>query len=149
MLNEQTMSRIRINLLQHTSPATRRRLHCDKILQSGHTLVTQFTWDSRRWKWLSSAASASENNTQELGEQAYNINEVTQRCPKRHFANIKKSILCETPEKKHSQGLRRWACYQTSRQGCRGWDWKPQTRPSHHGEGSQSWFYWQLKLLFR
>ena len=86
-----------------------------------------------------------ENDTRGLGEVMHNSNKVRQRCPQGQASPTSNYQFAERQEiQYHAHGLRRWACCQTLCQGCLSWDqreWKAQTLPNQHGEGSQSWIY--------
>ena len=79
-LNRQWLE-FELTLYNTLRPATWRRWHNDKKLWSGQSLATEYTWCSRSWRWHSAADPTPDNNTQGLGEQMQNSNEVTLWCP--------------------------------------------------------------------
>ena len=80
-LAEQTVIRVRINLVQHTKPShmTSMKPRQETLIRTkpGHRIHLAL----RSWSDIQQLTPTPENNTQGFGEQMESSNEVTQRCP--------------------------------------------------------------------
>ena len=104
-LAEQTVIRIRINLVQHTKPSHTTSVTRQETLigtKIGHRIHLAL----KKLKLGSIVLPTSENNTQVLGERIQNGNEVTQRCPQIYVSPTSKYKFSERHGKQyHAHGL--------------------------------------------
>ena len=105
MLTEQTVIRVRINLVQHTKLSSDR----DKTWPPITPRAQEAEGD------IQQLTPTPESDTQRLGEQMqYSGNEVTQRCPQMYVSPTSKYQFSERHViQYHTHGLRMWACCQS------------------------------------
>ena len=124
-LTEQTMIRVRINLVQHSQYS-----NMTSMTQGQETLIRakfghrtqlaleklKMTFSSRTQHWRSIL--------QDWENKCIDIATKQHRCPQRHASpTLKYQFFGRHGRQYHAHDLRRWACCQTSRQECQCWDY--------------------------
>ena len=147
-LTEQTMIRVRYTLYNIHSAATWCQWHNDKKVWLGQRLATEYTWPSRSRRWHSSSRPPHRRTILKDWENKCIVAKKEHRgmYPQRRASPTSKYQFFESHERQYrAHVLRMWAFKHHTKNVEGGRKWKPQTRPSHHGEGSQSWIYEPLK----
>ena len=98
-LTQQTVIRVRINLVQHARSSNTASINNDKTLWSGQSLATEYTWRSRSWRGhLAADPHTGEQYSRIGGTNAQKQRSNTVVSTKTRFTNLNIPILWKTRE---------------------------------------------------